>query len=87
VDRYLTPLTVPGKSYPGKQEGVTLNFHRPLHAYINGLAECGLLVDRMKEIPTYKVYTSGPDARAKNRANQEMPLYLALRASKIGTAV
>jgi SAM-dependent methyltransferase len=82
VDRYLTPLTVPVKAYPGKQEGVTLDFHRPLQEYVNALAGCSLLVDCMKEIPTHKV-CSGPGAKAKNMANQEVPLFLGLRAFKI----
>ncbi|UCC61933.1 MAG: class I SAM-dependent methyltransferase [Anaerolineae bacterium] len=82
VDRYLTPLSVPLKAYPGQQSGVTLSFHRPLQAYVNGLAECGLLLDGMKEIPTYKVQKSGPRARAKNLANREIPLFLGLRAVK-----
>jgi SAM-dependent methyltransferase len=83
VDRYLTPLSVPLKAYPGSQSGVTLSFHRPLQEYVNGLAECGLLLDRMIEIPTYKAHTAGPRAKAKNLANREIPLFLGLRALKI----
>ena len=84
VDRYLTPLPVPLKPYPGQQTGVTLSFHRPLHEYVNGLADCGLLVDRVQEIPTYKVRRTGPRAKAENLANKEIPLFLGLRARKIG---
>jgi ubiquinone/menaquinone biosynthesis C-methylase UbiE len=83
VDRYLTPLSVPRKSYPGKEKGVTLDFHRPLQDYVNGLAGCGLTVDCIREIPTHKVYASGPRSRAKNAANREVPLFLGLRAIKI----
>ena len=42
VDRYLTRLAVPMKSYGGG--GATRSYHRPLGAYVNGLAACGLLV-------------------------------------------
>jgi SAM-dependent methyltransferase len=83
VDRYLTPLPVPMKAYSSQKGGTTLSFHRPLEDYINGLSDCGLLVDRIKEIPTYKVSTSGPHAKAENLANQEIPLFLGLRAYKI----
>jgi hypothetical protein len=27
------------------KEGVTLDFHRPLQDYVNGLADCGLVVN------------------------------------------
>ena len=83
VDRYLTPLSVPKKAYPGQQKGVTLDFHRPLQDYVNGLADCGLAVDCISEIPTHRVCTSGPRAKARNAANREVPLFLGLRAIKI----
>lgn len=51
--------------------------------YVNGLADCGLAVDCIKEIPTHRVCTSGPRARARNAANREVPLFLGLRAIKI----
>jgi len=82
VDSYLTPLPVPMKPFPGRQ-GVTVSFHRPLQAYVNSLADCGLWVDQMMEIPTYKRRKSGPRAKAENRANQEIPLFLGLRARKV----
>jgi ubiquinone/menaquinone biosynthesis C-methylase UbiE len=82
IDRYLTPLAVPMKTYPGGKGGATRSFHRPLEAYVNGLAASGLLVDCVREIPTYKVNQDGVRARAENLANQEIPLFLALRARK-----
>ncbi len=84
VDRYLTPLSVPKKPYPGQRRGVTLDFHRPLQDYVNGLADCGLVVDCIKEVPTYKICTSGPRTKARNVANREVPLFLGLRALKTG---
>ncbi|MBN1815095.1 MAG: class I SAM-dependent methyltransferase [Anaerolineae bacterium] len=83
VDRYLTPLSVPKKPYPGQEKGVTLDFHRPLQDYVNGLADCGLVVDCIKEIPTHKVCASGPRAKARSAANREVPLFLGLRAIKM----
>lgn len=82
VDRYLSSLRVPMQAYPGQKKGTTLSFHRPLSDYINSLAGCGLFVDSMKEIPTYKVHTAEPNAKAKNLANAEIPLFLGLRARK-----
>lgn len=86
IDRYLTPLDVPLRAYPGQQGGASLSFHRPLSDYINGLTRRGLLIDRMDEIPTYKKFPAGtPNAKAKNASNDEIPLFLALRARKIAT--
>jgi ubiquinone/menaquinone biosynthesis C-methylase UbiE len=80
VDRYLTPLPVPLKPFPGER-GVTRSFHRPLSDYVNGLAAHGLAVTRMLEIPTYQ-RVKGERAKAINRANDEIPLFLGLRADK-----
>ncbi|GIV97193.1 MAG: rRNA methylase [Herpetosiphonaceae bacterium] len=82
VDRYLSRLAVPMKAYGGGRHGATRSYHRPLEDYINGLAACGLLVDHIREIPTYKIRQTGPHAKAENRANREIPLFLGLRALK-----
>lgn len=80
VDCYLTPLRVPLKAYPGRQGGATISFHRPLGEYVNGLADQGLVVDRLDEITTYQQGQS----RAERRAYAEIPLFLGLRAWKVG---
>jgi SAM-dependent methyltransferase len=79
VDRYLTPLAPPMKAY-SRRDGATRSFHRPLEVYINGLAAQGLLIEQMREIPTYKDRPKGPRASAEHLANQEIPLFLGLRA-------
>ncbi|MBN1220756.1 MAG: methyltransferase domain-containing protein [Anaerolineae bacterium] len=87
VDCYLTCLRVPMHAYPGKQTGVTLSFHRPLSEYINCLAACGLLLEQMKEIPTYKVHATEANVKTKNLASQEIPLFLGLRARKVEPSI
>lgn len=85
IDRYLTPLPVPMKPYPGKeQRGVTRSFHRPLEAYVNGLASQGLFVDRLEEIPVQRIVAGQADSRADKLARQEIPLFLGIRARKLG---
>lgn len=89
IDRYLTPLAVPLKPYGKKRGnrrgksrsrgGVSISFHRPLSHYINGLAACGLLVDELQEITTYERGTT----KAEQRANDEIPLFVGLRARKL----
>lgn len=77
VDGYLTPLKIPMKQHDG---GVTLSFHRPLSEYINTLAAHHLVVERMEEITTYQ----RGETRTEQRANREFPLFMGLRARKIG---
>ena len=83
VDRYLTPLAVPLKPYPGQKKGVSRSFHRPLSLYISGLVACGMSVTAMCEIPA----AIGNDASKRNiaqrRAREEIPLFLGLRADKL----
>ncbi len=83
VDRYLTPLPVPLKPHPGKGGGVSRSFHRPLQDYVNAMSRSKLFIDRMREIPTFKQVRKDPRAKAINRSNAEIPLFLALRAVKI----
>lgn len=80
VDRYLKPLTVPMKAYSKQQgSGVSISFHRPLSHYINALGACGLFVDALDELTTYKAGTT----RADQTANDEIPLFIGLRAWKL----
>jgi ubiquinone/menaquinone biosynthesis C-methylase UbiE len=82
VDRYLSPLVVPVAAVGRQEQGATARFHRPLAAYVAGLAEAGLLIDQLVEIPGQKVRPSGPRARAENLALQEIPMFLGLRARR-----
>jgi SAM-dependent methyltransferase len=83
VDRYLTPLHIPMKTLGGSARAPTRSFHRPLSAYVNGLTGQGLLVERMEEIPGHKPSAQAPVAKAADRARQEIPLFLGLRARKL----
>jgi ubiquinone/menaquinone biosynthesis C-methylase UbiE len=78
IDRYLTPLSIPMKPYPG-QSGVSISFHRPISAYVNTLGEYGLLIDAMREITSFKA----DDPEHDNPAEKDIPLFLALRARKV----
>jgi SAM-dependent methyltransferase len=81
VDRYLTPLPVPLSPLGGRNAGVvTRSFHRPISDYVNGLADQGLWVDRMDELPAHKLHVEGGTPKAESLARKEIPLFLALRA-------
>ena len=81
IDRYLTSLDVPMKEY-GHGRGATRSYHRPLAAYINGLGQNGLLVDRIDEIPASEAIAGLARSRAERAAHAEIPLFLGLRAVK-----
>ena len=82
VDSYLSELPVPMKKHPGQETGVTISFHRPIGVYINGLAACGLLIDQMREIPLGDFSMNKNRSKSEKRADNEIPLFLALRARK-----
>ena len=76
LDRYLSPLNIPMKQH---KNGVTISFHRPLQTYINTLGDYGLLVEKLDEITTFQEGKT----RAEQRANEEFPLFMAVRARKV----
>jgi ubiquinone/menaquinone biosynthesis C-methylase UbiE len=80
VDRYLTPLDVPMKAYPGRT-GVSLSFHRPLSLYVNTLAAYGLLIERLCETAVDRIRL--PSNSRDHLARAEIPLFLGLRACKV----
>ena len=69
----LTPPFVQSKSF-------TVTYHRPLQSYFQVLTESGLCVDGLEEWTSHKTSEPGKRAKAENRARQEIPLFLALRA-------
>ncbi|MGI8657340.1 MAG: class I SAM-dependent methyltransferase [Candidatus Limnocylindria bacterium] len=79
VDGYLSEMAVPMKSLGGGL--ATRSFHRPISAYVNGLADAGFTVDGMLEIPDLAPdRRPGKVARADARGNAEIPIFLGLRA-------
>jgi len=88
VDRYLIPRKVPITAHPGQKTGprageYTWSFHKPLEAYVKVARQAGLLIDAIEEWPSHKTSTSGPRAAAENRAREEIPMFLALRALRV----
>ena len=79
VDSYLSPLRVPMKQFGGDRRGVTISFHRPLSQYFDALTRAGLVIDALREITTYKEGAN----KAERRANDEFPVFMALRARKL----
>jgi ubiquinone/menaquinone biosynthesis C-methylase UbiE len=87
VDRYLIPRKSPITTHPGKDPSrYTWTFHKPIESYVRALRNAGLLVDAIEEWPSHKTSTSGPRAAAENTARKEIPMFMAIRALKLGTA-
>jgi ubiquinone/menaquinone biosynthesis C-methylase UbiE len=88
VDRYLSPRKTPITTHPGKKaaSGYTWSFHKPLEMYVKALSKAGLLIDALEEWPSHKTSDSGPKAKAENIARKEIPMFLAIRARRVGKA-
>jgi ubiquinone/menaquinone biosynthesis C-methylase UbiE len=80
IDAYLSPMAVPMKSVNGSVP--TRSFHRPISAYVNALADAGFAIDAMREVPDLRDPLRPRGRRAANRADAEIPLFLALRARR-----
>ena len=88
VDHYLLPRKVPIVTHPGSApDQYTWSFHKPIGAYVKGLRNAGLLVDAMEEWPSHKRSTSGSRAAAENVAREEIPMFMAIRAVRVGDVV
>lgn len=85
IDQYLTPSKVPIQVHPGSAPDVVAwSFHRPLQDYVGAMVNHGLLVNALEEWTSHRASQPGPKARAEDRARKEIPLFLALRAVKMG---
>jgi SAM-dependent methyltransferase len=88
VEAYLSSRKTPIQMHPGSDpSATTLTFHRPMQAYINTLAESGLLIDRLEEWPSHRRSDrTDPKAPALDRARREIPMFLAVRARRVDLA-
>ena len=85
VDHYLQPRKIPIVTHPGSEpDKYTWTFHKPIGAYVKALRHAGLLVDAIEEWPSHKRSDSGPRAGAENTAREEIPMFMAIRAVRVG---
>ncbi len=88
VDRYLLPRKAPIVAHPGKKDShYTWSFHKPIESYVKALRNAGLLIDAIEEWPSHKTSQPGPRQAAENTARKEIPMFLAIRAIKVGADV
>jgi SAM-dependent methyltransferase len=79
IDAYLGEMAVPMKALGNAR---TVAFHRPISAYVNGLAAVGFAVDAMVELPDLPENLRPHGRRPADRADKEIPLFLGLRARR-----
>ena len=89
VSEYLTSSKAeiqmkPGEASVGGAGVTTTSFHRPLQAYINTLANAGLLIDHIAEWPSHRKPPEGVRFAGLDKARREIPLFMAIRARKVG---
>jgi 2-polyprenyl-3-methyl-5-hydroxy-6-metoxy-1,4-benzoquinol methylase len=88
VRQYLSSSTIaiqthPGLAAHGKDASATTHFHRPLQAYVNTLANAGMMIDHMEEWASHKKSEPGPRQKGLDQSRKEIPMFLALRARNI----
>ena len=81
IDSYLTSMAVPMKSLGGGPP--TRSFHRPISSYVNAFSQAGFATEAMLELPDLPPdRRPGRAARGDERAQREIPIFLALRAAR-----
>ncbi len=91
VDAYLSDdatdvVMNPGQVAGGAAPVTTTTHHRPIGGYTGAIASAGLVIDAVEEWASAR--TSEPGARAgeEDRARAEIPMFLAIRAIRLGAA-
>lgn len=83
IDQYLSPLQVPMQPHQGSG-GITRSYHWPLSSYVTELANQGMVIDQLRELPMTQQAKQQRLSRAEKRALAEIPLFMGLRARKLG---
>lgn len=85
LDSYSSPLEIPIVTHPGKGTGEQTSFHhRPLAEVLTAVGRGGLAVVACEELHTHRRSQVGPFSKAEHKAAEEFPMFLALKAVKLG---
>lgn len=86
LDRYGQPLSIPIATHPGRGTGEQTWFHhRPLAVYLNALGAAGMAVTQCEELHSHRRSQPGSRSRGEHRAAEEFPVFIALKAVKLGS--
>jgi SAM-dependent methyltransferase len=84
VNGYMSSQKIPIQISPGNEKlGNTYSYHNPLSAYSLWLRKAGFMIGAIEEWCSDKK-SEGAKARMEDRARREIPLFLALKAIKLG---
>ncbi len=87
MDLYASEVSIPLMTPPvSGSSGYTLTYHRPLQTYVKALSEAGLHIDMLEEWTSHKTSEPGKRSRGENRAREEFPLFMAIRAVSASTS-
>lgn len=82
VDKYLSPMTIPINMNPSDRNSeTTLSYHLPLSDYSKMLMDAGFAIELIEEWASDKE-SVGSVGRMENRSRQEIPLFMAIVATK-----
>lgn len=83
IDTYLSEQEIPIQTNPGKGKSseATISYHHPLSDYALWLQKAGFHITKMEEWISDKK-SEGARARMEDRARREIPLFLAILATK-----
>jgi ubiquinone/menaquinone biosynthesis C-methylase UbiE len=83
IDSYMSPLEIPIESSPHDKINNELSFsyHYPLSFYSEILFDNGFVIEKVEEWVSPKTST-GPMAEIEDKARREIPLFMAIVASK-----
>lgn len=86
LDSYGKPLEIPITTHPGKGTGEETKFHhRPLADILTAMGAGGLGVTGCEELYSHRrSQGNGPFSKAEHAAAEEFPMFIALKAVKLG---
>ncbi|BCU78985.1 methyltransferase [Luteolibacter sp. LG18] len=85
LDRYGSQLDIPITTHPGRKSGeLTMFHHRPLSELLSALGQGGLGVVACEELYSHRRSQPGPRSRGEHRAAKEFPMFIALKALRLG---
>jgi ubiquinone/menaquinone biosynthesis C-methylase UbiE len=85
VEEYLSESKIKIDMTPGSKEDkkFTVSFHRPLQVYVKALSKFGLAISGLQEWESHKKSERGPKQKAEDTSRKEIPLFMALEATKL----
>lgn len=82
--KYLKRENIAIKANPGRKDSrETIHYHRPLKTYLNALSAEGFAIAKVDELIGGKKEQKGRKSAQIERAKEEIPLFLLLKARKI----